>query len=99
MGEDDKYNRELCNERHDRLDDLLDRTTEQIDHLEKCTIILTELVERFDKTLTAQGERIETMEKEPFRNLKRAVGYLVGAIAGVLAGMLMNSVGNLDFLA
>jgi len=82
------YKRVLCEERHERIEARLAKHGEQIDSLEKCTIKLTEMVDRYDKLAQAAEGRIASLERKPGLVLERAVGYALSVILGALASAL-----------
>ena len=88
------YKRALCEERHERIEARLAKHGEQIDSLEKCTIKLTEMVDRYDKLAQGQESRIASLERKPGLVLERAIGYalsvLLGALASALAGNFLS---------
>ena len=87
------YKRVLCEERHDRIEARLAKHGEQIDSLEKCTIKLTEMVDRYDQMAAQQHARIDALERKPGQLLERAIGYALsvalGALASALAGYFL----------
>lgn len=82
------YKRVLCEERHERIEARLSKHGEQIDSLEKCTIKLTEMVDRYDKLAQSQEERIASLERKPGLVLERAIGYALSVVLGALASAL-----------
>ena len=91
------YQHVLCKERHDRIEARLTKHGEQIDSLEKCTIKLTEMVDRYDQLAQRQEGRIAALERKPLMLWERAIGYALsvalGALASALAGYFL---GNLS---
>ena len=87
------YQRVLCKERHERIENRLLKHGEQIDSLEKCTIKLTEMVDRYDRMVEQQHVRIQALERKPGQLLERAIGYALsvalGALASALAGYFL----------
>ena len=83
------YQRVLCEERHERIEARLGKHGEQIDSLEKCTIKLTEMVDRYDQLAQAQEGRIASLERKPGMVLERAVGYALSVVLGALASALV----------
>ena len=82
------YKRVLCEERHERIETRLTKHGEQIDSLEKCTIKLTEMVDRYDRFAQAQEVRIASLERKPGLVLERAIGYALSVVLGALASAL-----------
>ena len=82
------YKEVLCDERHDRIEARLTKHGEQIDSLEKCTIKLTEMVDRYDRLAQGQEARIAALERKPGLVLERAIGYALSVVLGALASAL-----------
>jgi hypothetical protein len=82
------YQRVLCEERHERIENRLAKHGEQIDSLEKCTIKLTEMVDRYDRLAQGQEARIAVLERKPGMVLERAIGYALSVVLGALASAL-----------
>ena len=82
------YKEVLCEERHERIELRLGKHGEQIDSLEKCTIKLTEMVDRYDKLAQGQEARIAALERKPGLLLERAIGYALSVVLGALASAL-----------
>ena len=82
------YKRVLCEERHERIETRLAKHGEQIDSLEKCTIKLTEMVDRYDQLAQRQETRIAALERKPGLVLERAIGYALSVVLGALASAL-----------
>ena len=82
------YKRVLCEERHERIETRLGKHGEQIDSLEKCTIKLTEMVDRYDQLAQRQEARIAALERKPGLVLERALGYALSVVLGALASAL-----------
>ena len=85
------YQHVLCKERHDRIEARLTKHGEQIDSLEKCTIKLTEMVDRYDQLAQRQEGRIAALERKPGLLLERVVGYAVSAAMGALCSALLGN--------
>lgn len=83
------YKRVLCEERHERIETRLCKHGEQIDSLEKCTIKLTEMVERYDQMAERQYARIDALERKPGQIMERAIGYALSVALGALASALL----------
>ena len=83
------YKRVLCEERHERIEARLAKHGEQIDSLEKCTIKLTEMVDRYDQLAQRQEARIVALERKPALLWERAVGYALSVALGALASALL----------
>lgn len=89
---DDRFNKELCEERHEKIDESLDRFGDDIGNLEKCTIKLTELIDRFDKSLSDQDMRISILEKRPAETVRRCIAYILTALAGAASAGILSYV-------
>lgn len=85
----ENYNKELCEERHCRIEDRLDKYSEQIDSLEKCVIKLTQMMERYDNESKDNGERLHAIETKPLATIGKIVGYAATAILGALSTWIM----------
>ena len=83
------YQRVLCEERHERIENRLAKHGEQIDSLEKCTIKLTEMVDRYDKLAQRQEERISALESRPGLLIEHVLGYAASAILGAIGSALV----------
>ena len=83
------YRQELCRERHERIETRLGKHGEQIDSLEKCTIKLTEMVDRYDKLAQRQEERISALESRPGLLVEHVLGYAASAILGAIGSALV----------
>lgn len=83
------YREVLCEERHERIEARLSKHGEQIDSLEKCTIKLTEMVDRYDKLAQRQEERITALESKPALLLEHVIGYTASAVLGAFGSALV----------
>lgn len=83
------YQHVLCKERHERIEARLTKHGEQIDSLEKCTIKLTEMVDRYDQLAQRQEARIVALERKPGILLEHIVGYAASAALGALSSALI----------
>ena len=83
------YKEVLCDERHERIEARLGKHGEQIDSLEKCTIKLTEMVDRYDKLAQRQEERISALESRPGLLVEHVLGYAASAILGAIGSALV----------
>lgn len=89
QGGQQDYNKQLCSERHERIEARLGKHGEQIDSLEKCTIKLTEMVDRYDKLAQRQEERITALESRPGLLIEHVLGYAASAILGAIGSALV----------
>lgn len=83
------YKEVLCDERHERIESRLGKHGEQIDSLEKCTIKLTEMVDRYDRLAQNQEARILALESKPGLLFEHIVGYVASAVLGALGSALV----------
>lgn len=82
------YNKELCEERHERIEERLTKHGEQIDSLEKCVIKLTEMIERYDSSKCI-GQPITITQSRPAVTVGKVCGYTVTAVLGALSSWLI----------
>lgn len=82
------YKQVLCEERHERIEARLGKHGEQIDSLEKCTIKLTEMVDRYDQLAQRQEERIAALESRPRLLIEHVIGYTASAVLGAFGSAL-----------
>ena len=85
----EQYNKELCEERHSRIEDRLLKHGEQIDSLEGCIIKLTEMIERHDNECKESARRISEIESRPVMVLGKIMGYTLMAILGAISSWLV----------
>ncbi len=85
----ESYNKELCEERHMRIEERLCKHGEQIDSLEKCVIKLTEMVERFDRESLENTKRLDNVESRPLTTFGKVCGYTGSAFLGALSTWLI----------
>ena len=85
----ENYNKELCEERHSRIEERLAKHGRQIDSLEKCVIKLTEMIERHDNECKDTGKRISAIEARPAATLGKVCGYAATALFGALSGWIL----------
>lgn len=83
------YKEVLCDERHERIEARLGKHGEQIDSLEKCTIKLTEMVDRYDQLAQRQEGRITALERKPGLLVEHVIGYTASAVLGALGSALV----------
>lgn len=82
------YNKELCEERHARIEERLCKHGEQIDSLEKCVIKLTEMAERHDNECDSTMKRLTVVEGKPMATLWKICGYAITAVLGAASTWL-----------
>ncbi|MBE6547740.1 MAG: hypothetical protein E7667_02515 [Ruminococcaceae bacterium] len=85
----ENYNKELCEERHIRIEDRLTKHGQQIDSLEKCVIKLTEMIERHDNECKDSDKRLSAIETKPMATIGKVCGYAATAIFGALSGWIL----------
>lgn len=83
------YKELLCDERHERIEARLAKHGEQIDSLEKCTIKLTEMVDRYDQLAQQQQASISTLQSKPGMLIEYVISYALAAVAGAIASALV----------
>ncbi len=81
----ENYNKELCEERHARIEERLSKHGEQIDSLEKCVIKLTQMAERQENEREESEIRLSAIEAKPFTTICKIGGYAITAILGGLS--------------
>ena len=91
----EQYNKELCEERHSRIEDRLLKHGEQIDSLEKCVIKLTEMIERYDNECKESIKRINEIEEKPVIMAGKILGYALTAVLGALSSWIIHYLGLL----
>ena len=79
------YSSELCDERHDRLDFDVCHIGEKLEKLEICTVKLTDMIERHDKIIELQEERLNAVQNAPTARLQKLLWYFLSAVVGALA--------------
>ncbi len=84
-----EFNRELCRERHENISRELREDDERIDCLEKCTIKLTQMIEKYDLRLDDHQRRITAIETKPVKFVEKMIWYAVSALLGALAGAIV----------
>lgn len=85
----EEFNKELCEERHSRIEERLSKQEQQIDSLEKCVIKLTEMAERHDNECKESGIRISAIESKPMVTIGKICGYAATAILGALSSWIV----------
>ena len=83
------YRQELCKERHERIETRLGKHGEQISSLEKCTIKLTEMMDRYDQLAQRQELRISALERKPGMWVEHVLGYAASAVLGAIGSALV----------
>lgn len=85
------YNKELCCERHERIDSLLEKQSEQIDSLEKCTIKLTQMIERHDLLCEENEKKVNSIMNKPAYIIGNIIGYALSAGIGAVAAHFLQN--------
>ncbi len=89
----ENYNKELCEERHARTQETLDKHEIKIENLEKCTSKLEPEVKLQHDQCEQSLNAISKMEKRPSAILGRAVTHVISAMAGALAAWILQLLG------
>lgn len=85
----EEFNKELCEERHARIEERLSRQEQKIDSLEKCVIKLTEMIERHDNECKDSDIRISAIEAKPMATVGKICGYAATAILGAISSWIV----------
>lgn len=88
---DSLFNKELCSERHERIEHELEKREEKIDSLEKCTIKLTQMIDKHEMMCEEHKNRIQKLEGRPIGVTLKILGYAVSAFLGAVATYLLNN--------
>jgi predicted TIM-barrel fold metal-dependent hydrolase len=51
---------------------------------------MAEAASKYPEKLTAVGEKVNAMEREPLRRMRETVGYFLTALSSLLAGLLLS---------
>ncbi len=86
---DNLFNKELCAERHDRIEEELLRHDDKIDSLEKCTIKLTQMIDRHEEQCDEYETRLKMLENKPLDIFTKIMSYLLSTGCGALAAWLV----------
>lgn len=85
----ESYNKELCEERHHRTNEALERHEMKIENLEKCTRKLEPMVENRELICSESRKRLKKIERRPAEIFIKTVTYAASIIAGALASLLI----------
>lgn len=89
----DIFNKELCEERHHRTQETLDKHESKIDDLERCTRKLEPMVENQELICLESRKRLKKIERRPAEIFIKTVSYAASIIAGALASLLIQFFG------
>ena len=89
----ENYNKELCEERHARTQETLDKHETKIENLEKCTSKLEPLVEHHEEQCEHSMNAINKMEKRPADIIMNAVTHAASILAGALGVWILQLLG------
>ena len=89
----DIFNKELCEERHHRTQETLDKHESKIDDLERCTRKLEPMVENQELICLESRKRLKKIEHRPMDMLIKASGYAASVLAGAIASVLIRFFG------
>lgn len=89
----ENYNKELCEERHARTQETLDKHETKIENLEKCTSKLEPLVEHQQEQCEQSIEAITSIQKKPSEIILKAVTHAASILAGALAVWILQLLG------
>lgn len=88
---DSLFNKELCSERHEHIEHELEKHGEKIDSLEKCTIQLTQMIDKHEEICDEHSHKLHELEGRPIGMVLKILGYAASAFAGAAATYLFNS--------
>ena len=89
----ENYNKELCEERHARTQETLDKHETKIENLEKCTSKLEPLVEHQVEQCEQSMNAINKIEKRPTDIILKAVTHAASILAGALGVWILQLLG------
>lgn len=89
----DVVNENLCRERQRVQDERFARDKERIEDLEqvcdklnRLSIEMSELVKKHDEQLSAQAQRLESIEQKPLRWWEKFTGAIITALGSAVGG-------------
>lgn len=88
------FNKELCEERHHRTQEALDKHESKIEDLERCTRKLEPMIENQELICMESRKRLKKIERRPTEMLIKASGYAASVIAGAIATFLIRYFGG-----
>lgn len=89
----ESFNKELCEERHHRTQEVLDKHESKIEDLERCTRKLEPMVENQELICMESRKRLKKIERRPTEMLIKISGYAASVIAGAVASFLIRYFG------
>ena len=87
------FNKELCEERHHRTQEALDKHESKIEDLERCTRKLEPMIENQELICIESRKRLKKIERRPTEMLIKFSGYAASVIAGAIASVLIRFFG------
>ncbi len=89
----ENYNKELCDERHARTQETLDKHEHKIEKLEKCTSRLEPEVKLQHEQCERSMKAINKMQKKPADIIGKAITHAISVLAGALAIWILQLLG------
>lgn len=89
----ENYNKELCEERHARTQEALDRHEAKIENLERCTCKIEPQLQLQHEQCEKSLKAISKMEKRPANLVGKAITHLISVLAGALAVWILRLLG------
>ena len=89
----ESFNKELCEERHHRTQEVLDKHESKIEDLERCTRKLEPMVENQELICLESRKQLKRIERRPTEMLLKVSGYVASVIAGAIASVLIRFFG------
>ena len=89
----ENYNKELCEERHARTQEALEKHEAKIENLERCTSKLEPIIELQHEQCEKSLKAISRMEKRPSLILGKAVTHAISVLAGAIAVWILQLLG------
>ena len=89
----ESFNKELCEERHHRTQEALDKHESKIEDLERCTRKLEPMIENQELICLESRKRLKKIERRPIEILIKTAGYAASVIAGAIASFLIRYFG------
>lgn len=89
----ENYNKELCEERHARTQEALDRHEAKLENLERCACKLEPIIEHQIEQCEQSMKAIDKMEKRPAAIIGKAVTHAISVLAGALAVWILQLLG------
>lgn len=89
----ENYNKELCEERHARTQETLDRHEAKLENLERCACKLEPIIELQHEQCEQSLKAIDKIEKRPADVLGKAITHAISVLAGALAVWILQLLG------